>query len=208
MSRGNRGDETVGIGEAAALYRLAPSALRWWERLGLLAPARQAHRRRYHEQDLRRIGLVHLCRNIALMPLNKLVLVVSGAASRAERDEVLLGQLTAIQRQIDRLQAAQHYLRHLLRCAHEDPAFCPVLDNELRQHTPRGRIDVVDLVTAARAAARPVRDEKRDAIGGRDEKRGLVCPVCGRPARHSPRGRHRTYCSRSCQQRAYRARKR
>lgn len=40
----------------------------------------------------------------------------------------------------------------------------------------------------------------------RDETRDETCPVCGRPVARPPSGRPRVYCSRACQQRAYRKR--
>jgi AcrR family transcriptional regulator len=43
----------------------------------------------------------------------------------------------------------------------------------------------------------PIRDEKRDES---------ACPVCGKPVEVSAKGRPRDYCSRACQQRAYRER--
>jgi hypothetical protein len=43
----------------------------------------------------------------------------------------------------------------------------------------------------------PIRDEKRDEN---------ACPVCGKPVKAGAKGRPRDYCSRACQQRAYRER--
>lgn len=43
--------DAVPIGEAVALYRLAPSTLRWWERQGVVAPtARRGGRRVRHSR--------------------------------------------------------------------------------------------------------------------------------------------------------------
>ena len=43
-----------------------------------------------------------------------------------------------------------------------------------------------------------------------EEREGVACPWCGRPVERPPRatGRPRTYCRRSCRQRAYEARRR
>ncbi|RSN05567.1 TetR family transcriptional regulator [Nonomuraea sp. WAC 01424] len=44
-------------------------------------------------------------------------------------------------------------------------------------------------------------------IRGRDESRDERCPECGTPLETAPSGRPRVYCSRACQQRAYRKRR-
>ncbi|MCC8251646.1 TetR/AcrR family transcriptional regulator [Saccharothrix luteola] len=44
-------------------------------------------------------------------------------------------------------------------------------------------------------------------IRQRDEKRDESCQVCGRPVAQPASGRPRSYCSRACQQRAYRSRR-
>jgi predicted site-specific integrase-resolvase len=50
-------ESAVQIGEAAALYDVAPSTLRWWEKQGILDPVRHADgRRRYDATDLPAAG--------------------------------------------------------------------------------------------------------------------------------------------------------
>ncbi|MER6511364.1 TetR/AcrR family transcriptional regulator C-terminal domain-containing protein [Nonomuraea sp. NPDC001636] len=44
-------------------------------------------------------------------------------------------------------------------------------------------------------------------IRERDESRDEICPECGTPLETAPSGRPRVYCSRACQQRAYRKRR-
>ena len=49
----------IGIGELAALTGVTPSALRFYERRGLLAPAlRESGRRRYDDEAVRRVRLL------------------------------------------------------------------------------------------------------------------------------------------------------
>lgn len=47
-------------GEAAARAGVASSALRYWERQGLVAPARHGGQRRYGRAEMRRIALLKL----------------------------------------------------------------------------------------------------------------------------------------------------
>ncbi|MER5298661.1 MerR family transcriptional regulator [Streptomyces lasiicapitis] len=202
------------IGEAAALYGLAPSAVRWWEQQGLLGPpAREGGKRLYDDTDLRRIGLAYLCCVVGRMPLDQAAVVTSGKATRDAWQRAAGAQLAQVERQIAQLEAARGYLRHTLACTDDDIAGnCPVLDAELTAHTPRGRFPGSDLVTAARTArgsteGGPPRDENAAARPLCDESRAR-CPGCRGPVARSSRGRPRTYCSRACRQRAYRARHR
>jgi MerR HTH family regulatory protein len=74
-------DNTVQIGQAAALFGLAPSTVRWWEKQGVLPPSHQAAgKRRYDRTDLRRIGLAYLCSVTGMMPLEQTAIVTSGSS--------------------------------------------------------------------------------------------------------------------------------
>jgi MerR family copper efflux transcriptional regulator len=202
----------VRIGEAAALYGLAPSTLRWWETQGVIhPPARDGPRRRYRADDLRRIGLAYLCCVTGMMPLDQAAVVTSRTSNHQAWQAAVETQIAHLDRLIDQLGTARHYLSHLLWCPEDDLAACPDLDDELHARTPRGRIDKPDLIAAARTAyARAKRDEKHSNISLRDEIAAATnhrCPSCDEPVLQPTRGRPRTYCSHSCQQRAYRARR-
>ncbi|GAA4524158.1 MerR family DNA-binding transcriptional regulator [Amycolatopsis samaneae] len=191
---------TVTIGEAAALYRLSPATLRWWERQGLLgSPGREGGRRCYRAEDLRRVGLAYLCRVAGMMPLDKAAIVTAGHAGLATWQATVREEIDRLQERITRLGAARDYLAHLLSCVDDDVVTCPYLDHELTTHTPRGRVPEPDILAAARAATR---DESTPAG---DETR---CPGCHGSLPRATRGRPRRYCSHACRQRAYRARHR
>ncbi|RSN72075.1 MerR family transcriptional regulator [Actinomadura sp. WAC 06369] len=195
-------DDAVPIGEAAALYRLAPSTLRWWDRQGVVAPtARHGGRRFYGEDDLRRLGLAYLCRVVGMMPLDAAAVVASGTADLDTWRRTMRAEIDRLDERVERLTAARDYLNHLLRCEDDDIIRCSYLDAELETRTPLGPRARTDLVAAARA-----RDVKTDAV--RDEKAGPICPSCGGAVERPARGRPRTYCSPGCRQRAYRARAR
>jgi MerR family transcriptional regulator, copper efflux regulator len=144
-------DNTVQIGQAAALFELAPSTVRWWEKQGVLPPSQQAAgKRRYDRTDLRRIGLAYLCSVTGMMPLDQTAIVTSGDTDNADWQRAVRAQIRRLDEQRARLQSARDYLEHLLTCTSDDPtADCPHLDDELIQHTPRGRFADPDIVTAA-----------------------------------------------------------
>ncbi|WP_222441174.1 MerR family transcriptional regulator [Streptomyces qinzhouensis] len=211
----------VSIGEAAALYGLAPSTVRWWERQGVLdPPARVGGKRLYDEAGLRRLGLAYLCCVVGRMPLDQAAVVTSGKAALSTWQRTIDEQTELLELRIGQLEAALEYLRHLRLCEDDDIVRdCPVLESELSAHTPRGRAPGADLITAARAArgggawweGTAVRDESPAEHPPGDEKPGgevpVCCPGCRGPVVPSPRGRPRTYCSAACRQRAYRTRR-
>ncbi|WP_198351731.1 MerR family transcriptional regulator [Streptomyces typhae] len=176
---------SVLIGDAAALFGLAPSTVRWWESRGVLVPpARDGGKRLYGDADLRRIGAAYLCCVVGRMPLDRAAAVTSGTAEHSAWQRVVCDHLTLLERQIGQLEAAREYLRHLLLCEDDDIAECRLLEGELSAHTPRGRVHDPDLVTAARAARGDGR-RREGRAPDHDEIRG------GRSARdEDPRGSH------------------
>jgi MerR family copper efflux transcriptional regulator len=147
-------ENTVQIGQAAALFGLAPSTVRWWEKQGVLPPSNQAAgKRRYDRTDLRRIGLAYLCSVTGMMPLEQTAIVTSGDTDNADWQGAVRAQIGRLDEHRARLQSARDYLEHLLTCTSDDPtADCPHLDDELIQHTPRRRFAESDIVEAAAIA--------------------------------------------------------
>ncbi|MFE9664150.1 MerR family transcriptional regulator [Streptomyces sp. NPDC005955] len=199
----------VSIGQAAALYGLAPSTLRWWEAQRVLRePPRVNGRRSYDETELRRIGLAYLCCVVGAMPLEQASAVTAGGRNRQWQSAVKR-QARLTEEKIRQLQSAHAYLLHLLQCPDDDiVGQCPDLDGELVEHTPRGLVAIPDLVAAARSiprrtAGRRSRDEMKPL---REESTtpSRRCAVCAGPVAQAARGRRRTYCSRACQQQQYR----
>ncbi|WP_078326273.1 MerR family transcriptional regulator [Mycobacteroides salmoniphilum] len=196
-------EPTVNIGEAAALYGLAPSTLRWWEKQGVLnSPTQHSGRRTYTERDLRRIGIAYLCCVTGMMPLRQAAVVTSHSAQPDTWRSAVTEQVADISTRIEQLDRAREYLNHLLSCQNEDIVDCPYLDGELRTRTPRGRAAGTNLVSAARGAcdeSPPVRDEMAAELRGR-------CGFCDSELTTHGKGRPQRYCSPACKQRAYRQR--
>ncbi|WP_394814032.1 MerR family transcriptional regulator [Streptomyces litchfieldiae] len=180
------------IGEVSALFGLAPSTLRWWERQGLISPRRtEGSRRVYGRDELRRIAFVYICRTMAMMPLDAIADVLADGAASGHWQDTVRARVSALDQQIERITAARGYLTHMLRCTHQDPTRCPHLDREIHRHTPW----------------RTGRDESPPPGRPRNETAQGVCPACGHPVPRSATGRPRTYCSNACRQRAHRRRR-
>ncbi|MFI9556487.1 MerR family DNA-binding transcriptional regulator [Nonomuraea endophytica] len=195
-------DEPLGvsIGQAAALYGLAPSTLRWWESQGVLPePPRVNGRRVYTETGLRRIGLAYLCCVTGAMPLEQASVVTAGSRNR-QWQEMVKRHAELIEEKIRHLRSAHGYLLHLLLCPDDDiVSECPDLDGELVSHTPRGLIPAQGLVAAAQSS--------RDEICSPRDERAVPadrCAACQGPFTQPARGRRRKYCSPACRQRLYR----
>ncbi|MBA0047326.1 MerR family transcriptional regulator [Mycobacterium sp. NPDC050853] len=204
MSRPLSVEPTVNIGEAAALYGLAPSTLRWWEKQGVLdSPTQRGGRRTYTERDLRRIGIAYLCCVTGMMPLRQTAVVTSHTTQPDTWRSVVTEQVADISARIDRLDRAREYLNHLLSCQNEDIVDCPYLDGELRIRTPRGRAAGLDLVTAARSTPAPL----IEICDETPSDRSPTCFFCGRGLTPRGKGRPQRYCSPACKQRAYRQRR-
>ncbi|WP_078316343.1 MerR family transcriptional regulator [Mycobacterium sp. D16Q16] len=203
MSRPAPTEPTVNIGEAAALYGLTPSTLRWWEKQGVLnSPTQHSGRRTYTERDLRRIGIAYLCCITGMMPLRQAAAVTSHSAQPDTWRSAVTEQVADISARIEQLHRARDYLNHLLSCQNEDIVDCPYLDGELRIRTPRGRAAGTNLVSAARGAcdeSSPARDEIAAELRGR-------CRFCDSELITHGKGRPQRYCSPACKQRAYRQR--
>ncbi|OHT82806.1 MerR family transcriptional regulator [Mycobacteroides saopaulense] len=203
MSRRAAAEPTVNIGEAAALYGLAPSTLRWWEKQGVLSsPTQHSGRRTYTERDLRRIGIAYLCCITGMMPLRQAAIVTSHSAQPDTWRHAVTEQVADISARIEQLDHAREYLNHLLSCQNEDIVDCPYLDGELRVRTPRGRAAGPDLVSAARGTcyeSAATCDEMTGSSSGN-------CVFCGGQLSTQGKGRPPRYCSPACKQRAYRHR--
>ncbi|MFG1798304.1 MerR family transcriptional regulator [Nocardia sp. NPDC049149] len=157
------------IGEVARRFGVAVSVLRWWEKQGLLMPSgRESGRRRYDEADVRRIALIQLLQETALMSLEEIRTVLNGEDHSGGWRQVVQTRLDACEEQQLRLQAAQAYLSHALACQRDDLVDgCPYLSEEIdnylesigdrsgdqaqkAQHRPRRRSETLNKLSADR----------------------------------------------------------
>ncbi|AXB41262.1 MerR family transcriptional regulator [Amycolatopsis albispora] len=121
------------ISEVARHFGLAVSALRYYDEIGLLAPAgRRGTVRTYGRGELRRLALVQLLHHDGLMSLADTATALS--ADQAGPRTVIEDAIGVMREQVERLQAAQRVLEHLLTCPRDDPVRdCPVLAEQLEQ---------------------------------------------------------------------------
>ena len=113
----------VPIGELARRTGVATSALRYYERIGLLSPAgRVGQRRHYPPSSAERVALIRLCQDagFTLAEIGRLLDGWSRAWGHlAER------KIAELDARIADAQRAKKMITHALECPHRDLFACP-----------------------------------------------------------------------------------
>jgi DNA-binding transcriptional MerR regulator len=124
-------DDLLDIGVVAAITGVAPSALRYYERLGLLEPAgRHGLRRTYRPDAIDRIALIVSAQasGFSLAEVHELL----HAGPRTVRAQ-LAAKIDEIDERIAAMQDARSRLGHALTCEHTSLLECPTLRAGLRE---------------------------------------------------------------------------
>jgi DNA-binding transcriptional MerR regulator len=125
----------VPIGELARRTGVATSALRYYERVGLLSPAeRIGQRRHYQPSSAERVALIRLCQDagFTLAEIGRLLEGWSRAWGRlAER------KIAELDARIADAQRAKELITHALECPHRDLFACPNFRSALEAHLAR-----------------------------------------------------------------------
>jgi DNA-binding transcriptional MerR regulator len=132
----------VPIGELARRAGVATSALRYYERLGLLSPAELGNQgRRYTPESAERVALVRLCQDVGftLAEIGQLLDAWSrGPQGWRQLAEHKIAELDA---RIADAQRAKELIQHGLSCSHRDLFTCPdfhsALEDRLNAASPQ-----------------------------------------------------------------------
>jgi DNA-binding transcriptional MerR regulator len=124
-------DVTMTIGELAARANVATSAVRYYERRGLLVPdGRVSGQRRYAPSALRRLVFIGMLQDAGLS-LDAIDGVLR-AATVEEWKAIGIERLAELTHEIERLQHARRYLEGALLCRYDHPLTdCTVMGNEI-----------------------------------------------------------------------------
>jgi MerR family transcriptional regulator, copper efflux regulator len=124
-------EELATIGEVARRAGVATSAVRYYERRGLVAPdARQSGQRRYRPESLRLLVFVGMLQDAGLS-LDDIAGVL-GAATVQEWKAIALRRLEVLDQEIERLEHARSYLQGALLCRFDHPlSECAVMGAEI-----------------------------------------------------------------------------
>jgi len=119
-------DRPLTIGELARRAGVAPSALRYWEELGLLpTPARSSGQRRYPESAVGLVGIILLLRDVGFSLAEEKALMAARAVALDHWQRLARRKLAELDEQIAKAQTAREAIDHALRCPHEDILECP-----------------------------------------------------------------------------------
>ena len=119
-------DTPLTIGELARRTGVAPSALRYWEELGVLpAAARNSGQRRYPESAVGLVGAILLLHDIGFSLAEQRAFMASRVVASADWQRLARRKLAELDNQIARAKTAREAIDHALRCPHEDIFECP-----------------------------------------------------------------------------------
>jgi DNA-binding transcriptional MerR regulator len=131
-------DSYISIGELGRRSGVAPSALRYYERIGLLsATERVGGRRQYVPSSAERVALIRLCQS-AGFTLAEMTRLVPGM-SRGRRAWHELGErkIAELDARIADAQRAKELIDHGLECPHRDLFTCPRFRSALEARLER-----------------------------------------------------------------------
>lgn len=124
-------DATLTIGEVGERAGLATSAIRYYERLGLIeADARRGGQRRFTEATLRRIVFIGMLQDagLSLDDIGGILTAPDVAAWKA----IAVERLAVLDLEIERLTNARAYLEGALLCRFDHPVTdCKVMGAEI-----------------------------------------------------------------------------
>lgn len=125
------------IGEVAQQAGVQPSALRYYESIGILpAPERVNGRRRYDAEILQRLAVIQLAQQagFTLAEIGTLFEGFEDGATPSSRWRALAEQkLPEVEEQIARAQAMKRFLKEGLRCGCLMLEECAIVERQMRK---------------------------------------------------------------------------
>ena len=114
------------IGELSRRTRLATSALRYYERVGLLTPDGRASGRRYYgPASSERIALIRLCQDAGFTLAEIRSFVAIGSRRQRSLRRLMKAKLLQLEVSIAQAKRAKSLIEHALACQHRELSMCP-----------------------------------------------------------------------------------
>ncbi|WHT16481.1 MerR family transcriptional regulator [Crossiella sp. CA-258035] len=117
-------DKLCSIRTAAAHFDLPISTLHYWERRGLISPRRRGGQRCYDATQLYRIALIKQWRFLGRLSLEEIGVLLAGRTAAHDWHDTVVERIALVDKEIQELEAAGAYLRHLLTCRQDVPEQC------------------------------------------------------------------------------------
>src|SRR5262245_10500251 len=116
----------MSIGELARRTGLATSALRYYERVGLLVPeGRAAGRRYYAGSSVEQVALIRLCQDAGFTLAEVREVVAAGSRRPPSWTRLMEAKLLELEASIARATRAKKLIEHALACRHRELSMCP-----------------------------------------------------------------------------------
>lgn len=116
----------VPIGELARRTGVATSALRYYERIGLLPPAdRVGQRRHFPAVCISQVALIRLCQDAGFTLEEIGRLLAAWSRGRGEWERLAERKIAELDARIGEAQRARKLVKHALECEHRDIFACP-----------------------------------------------------------------------------------
>jgi DNA-binding transcriptional MerR regulator len=129
----------LAIGELARQTGSATSALRYYERIGLLPPAERAGGRRHYPREIaERIALIRLYQDAGFTLAEIRELLADASRRRGSWRRLAERKIDELDARIAEAQYARRLLEHALGCSHRDLFSCPNFLAALHTRLARG----------------------------------------------------------------------
>ena len=120
-------EDLVPIGELARNTGVAASALRYYERIGLLSPEERVGqgRRFYSAGSAERVALIRLCQDAGFTLSETGQLLDAWGRGPRGWAQLFERKIAELDARIADAQRAKDLVQHALECPHSDPQACP-----------------------------------------------------------------------------------
>ena len=145
------------IGELSRRTGLAASALRYYERVGLLVPDGRANGRRFYGPGgAERIALIRLCQDAGFTLAEIRAVVAAGSRRHPSWKRLMEAKLLELEASITQTRRAKALIEHALACRHRELSMCPNFRAAFQARlSPRGG----ESVRSATGRRRPTKPE-------------------------------------------------
>ena len=131
-------DGLVPIGELARRTGVATSALRYYERIGLLSPVERASgKRHYTASGAERVALIRLYQDAGFTLAEISELLAAKVQGRRGWGDLAERKIAELDARIEDAQRAKTLIHHALECPHHDLLSCPSFRFALQVHLAR-----------------------------------------------------------------------
>ena len=128
-----RDHDIVDIAELGRRTGTAPSALRYYERLGLLSPTgRAGGRRQYAASAAERVAMISLYQDVGFTLAEIAELLRATTGRKAAWARYAQEKVDELEHRISEAQQAKVLLEHALRCPAPNLLTCPQFQRQLR----------------------------------------------------------------------------